>query len=375
MRRKNVYRSAVLFTCVMMLTGLPNSLSGEPPISSEELDIENSIIIRELNMDSREDGLSENSSGQILFDDSFIQPGKTRKIKASRVVRKKSPQRHSIKYLQKKDSRWHLSRYQIRRGDNLWRIADRFDVSHRLIIQYNDFSNPDHLKPGRYIMVPNRQGVYHRIRRGDNLGTIALRYRGEVKTIRAQNNIRGSKIYSGQKLFIPDGRNPYRQIAKNKKGALKSRKGISKRTLAKTVTKPGHKPREKSSRVAFYWPIRGKITSGFGRRLDPISRQRRFHCGIDISANVGTPVRASAPGNVIFSGWKGGYGKVVIIRHHGGYITVYAHNSKNMVQKGTPVKKGSLIARSGMTGAVTGAHLHFEIRKYVTPLNPLRLLR
>jgi len=358
-----------------MLTGLPNSLTGETGISSEELDIENSIIIRELKMSSREDGISGESSGQILFDDSFITPGKTRKKKALRVVRKKPRQRHAIRDLQKKDSRWHLSRYKIRRGDNLWRIADRFDISHRLIIRYNDFSNPDRLKPGRYIMVPNKRGVYHRIRRGDNLGQIALRYRGEVKTIRAQNNIRGSKIYSGQKLFIPDGRKPYRQIAKSKKRARKDRKGISKRAVAKTVKKPSHKSVKKYSRVAFYWPMKGKITSGFGRRLDPISRKRRFHCGIDISANVGTAVRASAPGNVIFSGWKGGYGKVVIIRHRGGYITVYAHNSKNMVKKGTPVKKGSLIARSGMTGAVTGAHLHFEIRKYVTPLNPLRLLR
>lgn len=121
--------------------------------------------------------------------------------------------------------------------------------------------------------------------------------------------------------------------------------------------------------------MRGKITSGFGTRRDPLSGKRRFHCGIDISANVGTPVRASAGGKVIFSGWKDGYGKVVILRHRGGYITVYAHNSKNNVRINDFVKRGTVIARSGMTGAVTGAHLHFEIRKYVTPLNPLRLLR
>ncbi len=121
--------------------------------------------------------------------------------------------------------------------------------------------------------------------------------------------------------------------------------------------------------------MRGKITSAFGKRRDPLSGKRRFHCGIDISANVGTAIVAAESGKVIYSGRKGGYGNVVILRHKNGYITVYGHNNKNKVKQGNNVKKGQLIARSGMTGRVTGAHLHFEIRKYVTPLNPMRFLK
>jgi murein DD-endopeptidase MepM/ murein hydrolase activator NlpD len=108
--------------------------------------------------------------------------------------------------------------------------------------------------------------------------------------------------------------------------------------------------------------------------MDPFSGERKFHCGIDISVNEGTGIRAAAEGRVIFSGWKEGYGNAVIVRHRNGYITVYAHNSKNMAQQDALVKKGEIIALSGQTGAVTGAHLHFEIRKYLTPLNPLRFL-
>ncbi|HSA15316.1 MAG TPA: M23 family metallopeptidase, partial [Spirochaetota bacterium] len=92
------------------------------------------------------------------------------------------------------------------------------------------------------------------------------------------------------------------------------------------------------------------------------------------SAEEGTPIKAAAAGTVIFSDWKNGYGKVIVIRHDNGYISVYAHNSSNEVQKGDQVKSGDIVALSGSTGAVTGAHLHFEIRKYVTPLNPTRFL-
>ena len=90
---------------------------------------------------------------------------------------------------------------------------------------------------------------------------------------------------------------------------------------------------------------------------------------------MGTPIKAAAPGRVIFSGWKTGYGRVVIIRHRGGYITVYAHNSKNQARVDQYVDPGNVIAYSGKSGAATGGHLHFEIRKYVNPLNPMRFLK
>ena len=96
---------------------------------------------------------------------------------------------------------------------------------------------------------------------------------------------------------------------------------------------------------------------------------------MDISAPVGTVIRSAEKGRVIFSGWKQGYGRVIIVRHERGYITVYAHNSKKLGKRGDSITRRQKIALSGMTGAVTGAHLHFELRKYVNPLNPIRFLQ
>ena len=86
-------------------------------------------------------------------------------------------------------------------------------------------------------------------------------------------------------------------------------------------------------------------------------------------------MKAAEKGTVISSGWKDGYGKLVVVRHDNGYVTVYGHNSELKKNEGDAVDKGEVVSLSGMTGAVTGAHLHFEIQKYGTPLNPARLLK
>jgi murein DD-endopeptidase MepM/ murein hydrolase activator NlpD len=96
---------------------------------------------------------------------------------------------------------------------------------------------------------------------------------------------------------------------------------------------------------------------------------------MDIGCPIDTPVKAAASGKVIYSGWKDIFGNMVIIKHDRGYISVYAHNKTNIVREDDLVKAGDIIARSGMTGSVTGPHLHFEIRKHLTPLNPRRFLR
>jgi murein DD-endopeptidase MepM/ murein hydrolase activator NlpD len=95
---------------------------------------------------------------------------------------------------------------------------------------------------------------------------------------------------------------------------------------------------------------------------------------LDISAKIGTNVRASANGQITFSGVMGGYGKLVIIQHVGGYETRYAHNSKLLVSKGDRVRQGQKIAQVGSTGLSTGPHLHFEIRKGQIVLNPRKHL-
>lgn len=128
----------------------------------------------------------------------------------------------------------------------------------------------------------------------------------------------------------------------------------------------------------FLRPVAGAITSPFGWRVHPIFRSRKFHTGVDIAGRNGSPIRAANNGVVLYSGWYGGYGKVVII-NHGSYngsptTTLYAHLSSIMAQKGDKIRKGEVIGREGTTGYSTGPHLHFEVRLNGRPANPLAFI-
>lgn len=115
----------------------------------------------------------------------------------------------------------------------------------------------------------------------------------------------------------------------------------------------------------------GTRTSSFSpRRFHPVFKKYKSHTGNDYGARTGTPIFATAGGNVIFSGVKGGYGKLVIVRHPNGYQTYYAHCSKLLVKKGNVVKQGQVIAKVGKTGTATGPHVHYEIRQKGRPINP-----
>ncbi|HET9342517.1 MAG TPA: peptidoglycan DD-metalloendopeptidase family protein [Candidatus Eremiobacteraceae bacterium] len=126
--------------------------------------------------------------------------------------------------------------------------------------------------------------------------------------------------------------------------------------------------------VQFAWPVRGPITSPFGMRVDPVTGQYQLHSGIDIGADYGVPITASADGNVIYAGWYGGYGNAIIIDHGGGWSTLYAHCSAMYVSANQPVRQGQVIGAIGATGWATGPHLHFEIRRNGVPLDPLSKL-
>ncbi len=115
----------------------------------------------------------------------------------------------------------------------------------------------------------------------------------------------------------------------------------------------------------------GLRTSPFStRRFHPISKKYKRHTGIDYSAARGTPIFATAGGTVEFAGRRGGYGKLVVIRHPNGYQTYYGHCSRLLVKKGTYVKQGETIARVGRTGQATGPHVHYEVRINGKPVNP-----
>jgi murein DD-endopeptidase MepM/ murein hydrolase activator NlpD len=109
--------------------------------------------------------------------------------------------------------------------------------------------------------------------------------------------------------------------------------------------------------IKYIEPAKGTFTSGYGKRWG------KLHKGIDIAAPVGTPIYAAQDGVVISSGWNsGGYGNLIKIEHPNKEITLYAHNSSNLVKKGDIVTQGQVIATMGSTGFSTGPHLHFEIR-------------
>ncbi|MDP2167727.1 MAG: M23 family metallopeptidase [Thermodesulfovibrionales bacterium] len=118
------------------------------------------------------------------------------------------------------------------------------------------------------------------------------------------------------------------------------------------------------------WPVMGRVTSGFGMRVHPITGSEHLHLGLDISTTPNTPVRVTADGVVSFAGWGNANGNIVVVEHGFGYSTFYAHNKKNIVSVGQKIKRGDVIAKVGSTGNATGPHLHYEIWKNGHALNP-----
>ncbi len=122
------------------------------------------------------------------------------------------------------------------------------------------------------------------------------------------------------------------------------------------------------------WPVHGRITAGFGQRMDPFSGEEAFHPGVDIADSFGTDVVATGDGLVIEAEPDAGYGRSILIDHGDGITTRYAHLSRIFVVVGEQVKQGEIIGAIGMSGRTTGPHLHYEVRIHGTPVNPGRFL-
>ncbi|TAM79521.1 MAG: M23 family metallopeptidase [Acidobacteria bacterium] len=122
------------------------------------------------------------------------------------------------------------------------------------------------------------------------------------------------------------------------------------------------------------WPVHGRITAGFGQRMDPFSGEDAFHPGVDIADGVGTDIVATGDGLVIEAEPDAGYGRSIMIDHGDGITTRYAHLSRIFVVVGEQVKQGEIIGAIGMSGRTTGPHLHYEVRIHGTPVNPGRFL-
>lgn len=124
----------------------------------------------------------------------------------------------------------------------------------------------------------------------------------------------------------------------------------------------------------FMWPCNGPITSYYGWRTHPIFGTTKYHSGMDIAVDSGTPIHAADSGTIVYSGWLGGYGNCVMIDHGGGLVTLYAHNSALNVGEGQYVSKGAVVAYAGSTGYSTGPHCHFEVRLHGELTEPLNYL-
>jgi murein DD-endopeptidase MepM/ murein hydrolase activator NlpD len=347
-----------------------------PPLSADRIvrkadPLDDSVIVNSLEMESRtipeQDNLAE-SSGEIIFDDSFNQSVKKFESEKKVLKRKSSV----ISRLRAEDRRWHIKEYTIKPGDTVWGIARKFGTEPSLIIELNELNKSAQIRIGQMLMVPSKDGIYYTIKRGDTLTSISRKYGSEISEIAKLNNIDGSAIIAGKKIFIPGAVERMEPVAGKKVESDTENKKIDNSKKSR-IARKNEKPTNRG--IVLSWPLKGPVTSGFGYRKDPFSGIKSFHCGMDIGAEIGTPVKAAGNGRVVFSGWKGSYGYLVVIAHEKNYITVYAHNSKNLVKTGEIIKKGEVIALSGNTGAVTGAHLHFEIRKGTVPLNPGRLLK
>ncbi len=117
-------------------------------------------------------------------------------------------------------------------------------------------------------------------------------------------------------------------------------------------------------------PVRAPVSSRFGMRKDPFTRQLRFHKGMDLAAPEGTEVRAACEGEVVFAGFKSGYGNTVIVQRPGGLETTYAHLGEVHVRKGDTIAAEQILGLVGNTGHSTGPHLHFEVSRWGEPMDP-----
>ena len=141
-------------------------------------------------------------------------------------------------------------------------------------------------------------------------------------------------------------------------------------TVNPTRNEGGSVRADNLARTPSIWPVTGVVTSSFGWRKSPFEGDKELHSGIDIAVHLGAPVVATADGKVVQSGQSGGYGNLVQLDHGNGIATLYGHNSRLAVQVGETVKKGQVISYAGSTGRSTGPHVHYEIRKNDTAIDP-----
>ncbi|MGL4391972.1 MAG: peptidoglycan DD-metalloendopeptidase family protein [Fusobacteriaceae bacterium] len=239
--------------------------------------------------------------------------------------------------------------YVIVAGDNLSEIQKMFDVD-EYVMRYFNPRLGRYAGVGQVVKMPTSNGIVYKVQKDDTLFTVAQKFKVSVGVITSYNNLTAQKLEQGQSIFIKD---PDRGVLF---GYLSSDARLA-------VVASG-----------FVAPLKPVVTvSRYGNRFHPILRRYIAHTGLDLQARY-VKAFATKEGTVTFVGAKSGYGNMIIIRHAGGYESVYAHIEKSYVEVGDRVKQGQLVVMTGASGRVTGPHLHFEIRRNGKPVNPMSML-
>lgn len=233
-------------------------------------------------------------------------------------------------------------RYRAQKNDSFWTILTNVSQNIDTLMTVNSLSSPGEVETGKTIYIPNMRGILYKIQQDETVRDIARRFQiEEAYILKINNRMDPSNPY----IFIPCA------SISNLERSLFLGTGFSN-------------------------PIKtGRLTSGFGIRKDPFSDTSQFHRGIDIACHRGTKIHAARGGKIVYSGYSGGYGLLVVIQHSHDYYSYYGHLSKVLKSAGDTVDTGEAIALSGNTGRTTGPHLHFEARKGLRAVNPGLLLK
>ena len=250
----------------------------------------------------------------------------------------------------------------VQSGDTLYAIAQRCGVSLADLAAENGLREPYTLQRGQTVRLPG-PSVYT-VRRGDNLYRIALAHGMSTEELARLNSLRQPyTIYPGQELAV---RGQARSVVAQ---AQPASSGASAQPSAQT-RRASPPPRASTANApSFQWPLQGQVITPYGgaegARID----------GIRIAARLGDPVRAAADGEVVYAGNElQGYGELVLIRHENNWVTAYGLNSILRVNVGDRVTAGQHIADAGASGSETRTALHFEVRRGVSPVDPMQVL-
>jgi murein DD-endopeptidase MepM/ murein hydrolase activator NlpD len=263
----------------------------------------------------------------------------------------------------------HPDRVVVQTGDTLYAIARRVDVPVRALIEANGLTAPYSVAAGRSLTVPKLR--QHVMQPGETLYAVARLFGVDVATLaRANDLLPPYTVRVGEVLALPEA-GPVLAVAEPKprppaeiEPAAGPQPSPPQQSQQEAVATPPSVP-SRGGR-SFLWPVHGRLIAGYGA-----GDGGTHNDGINIAAPAGTVVLAADAGTVAYAGNElRGYGNLVLIKHAGGWMTAYAHNSKLLVKRGDKVKRGQPIARVGKSGAVAEPQLHFEIRRGSKPLDP-----